>query len=382
MGRPNKTFHYFAREIDLTNDTRIRRLLRRFGGVAVAVYEEFLAEIYSTGSYFLPWSEDFLLDVSDRLYEEKEKVLEIFNAALDAGLFHKPTFDEFKILTSHGLQVRYAQRIYSISHRKPTLTQYNLLEENQPLQTLPDIDSFCEENPANNRKQGGFAEKSPQMGGVCENLREFAIFCGAKAKDKAKEKVHRGEAKAKAPRARARKPDFLPDSEENSPAQASKTDYSPFDPPDFASDALPEENRVIYQPDEGNDSRGIYGDPDVTTNFDPVSEVIGIWNETFADTPCVYGNIYPTEMLRYQIQQRLNQESDLSVFKQVFQACLTEYRNGDFPWTLPAVFNKFDTFDQLKVKTTLKPKNQKTTVRGLSNPDSYASETEWANYGK
>ena len=99
MANTKNHITFFKRDIDMTNDTRMRKVLRRYGGLSVAVYEEVLAMVYETGSYYLPWSDDYALDIADRLYEpDQEKIRQIIGLLIESGLFSKEIFDEFGIL--------------------------------------------------------------------------------------------------------------------------------------------------------------------------------------------------------------------------------------------------------------------------------------------
>lgn len=368
MGRPCKTYHYFAREFDLANDSRIRRLLRRFGAVAIAVYEEFLAEIYATGSYYLEWQEDYLLDVSDRLYEDKEKVELIFQAALEAGLFHQQTFNDHHVLTSQGIQARYILRSQAVSHRQPEIILFNLLPTCQK-------EIVCGKNSAKKRKNASLRE----FAGFCGNLREFAGFCDLKKKEKEKEKEKLNQTvyvpEAKATRARVHDAQFAH-------TQGELGENINQDEENGLSDAIEAEDCKNTQNDLTGDSRGNFSDSTPTTLFDPVAEIVGIWNQTFHGSKAEYKNKSISSVLKSRINERYNVVSDLSVYAQVFQVCKRQIDSGQFPWNLNSVFKSADTFDQLRLLADFAEQDSNKNLKGYSDPSTYATEKEWSNYGK
>lgn len=87
-------------------------------------------------------------------------------------------------------------------------------------------------------------------------------------------------------------------------------------------------------------------------------KMISLWNEITKGTDREFTDFYPPEILISRIIDRIRQEPKEEIWRRVF----TNARNEPFPWTLPAVFNKPDNFNQLKIKIK-KPKETATAGR-------------------
>lgn len=332
---------FFKRDVDMTNDTRMRKVLRRYGGLGVAVYEEVLAMVYETGSYFLRWSDDYALDIADRLYEpDQEKIRQIIGLFIEVGLFSKELFDEFGILTSRGIQERFTDRGEQ-SHRRKEIQRYALIEEEGALE--------------------------------CAELRDHARDCaGARANAQTCAKMRSRERERARDRAIVPPPtpplggneggeDVLPCSESLSDSgettetdddeaiQPGKSDLSPLTlalrggrPPSPKS--TPKYTNGGY--------RDNYGD---SVKSDLTALVVDEWNKRFRGTRSEYRYPRAEGNLRDQIQQRLELDPDLGTFGKVFDYARLEYEgngvgNHQFVWTLTKLFNKEETFDWLLAK--------------------------------
>lgn len=87
-------------------------------------------------------------------------------------------------------------------------------------------------------------------------------------------------------------------------------------------------------------------------------KMISLWNEITKGTDREFTDFYPPEILISRIIDRIRQEPKEEIWRRVF----TNARNEPFPWTLPAVFNKPDNFNQLKI-TIQKTKEKATAGR-------------------
>ena len=352
---------FFKRDVDMTNDTRMRKVLRRYGGLGVAVYEEVLAMVYETGSYYLPWSDDYALDIADRLYEpDQEKIRQIIGLLIETGLFSKELFDEFGILTSRGIQERFTDRGEQ-SHRRKEIQRYALIEEEgaRECAELRDHARDCAGVRANAQNCADMRATARD----CAEMRDNAQTC-AKMRSRERERA----------RDRAIVPpptpplvgneggeDVLPCSESLSDSgetterdddeaiQPEKSDLSPLtlalrggSPPYPKS--TPKHTNGGY--------RGNYGD---SVKCDLTALVVDEWNKRFRGTRSEYRYPRAEGNLRDQIQQRLELDPDIGTFGKVFDYARLEYEgngvgNHQFVWTLTKLFNKEETFDWLLAK--------------------------------
>ena len=342
---------FFKRDVDMTNDTRMRRVLRRYGGLGVAVYEEVLAMVYETGSYFLRWSDDYALDIADRLYEpDQEKIRLIIGMFIEVGLFSKELFEEFGILTSRGIQERFTDRGEQ-SHRRKEIQWYALIDGDgaQECAALRDNARGCAEVRANAQD--------------CAETRDIAQDC-AKMRSRKRERA----------RDRAIDPPPTPplggnggeedlppgaesfsDSEEDTETEddeAAQTEKSALSPLALALRADRPPSPKSDQKHTNGDSWGDYGD---SVRSDLTSRVVDEWNKRFRGTRSEYRYPRAEGDLRDRIHHRLELDPDIGTFGKVFDYARLEYEgNGvgthQFVSTLTPLFNKEETFDWLLAK--------------------------------
>ncbi len=126
MARPNKRgFDYFPLDTDIFNDLKIRKLIKRKGSEAVAMYTYILSIIYRDG-YYTHWDEDLAFVTAEQLGITETQITNILDCCLEMGLFSKRLFETEKILTSAGIQKRYL-KICTLCKRTHTVDEYSLI---------------------------------------------------------------------------------------------------------------------------------------------------------------------------------------------------------------------------------------------------------------
>lgn len=108
-GKPKYGLEYFSLDVDIINNTKIKRLKRKHGNAGFAAYIQLLTIIYSK-SYF--WKYDQIENVQFEIAEftsiSDEEALAIINYMVKINLFDKTQFDK-GYLTSKDIQTRYYQ---------------------------------------------------------------------------------------------------------------------------------------------------------------------------------------------------------------------------------------------------------------------------------
>lgn len=153
MARPKKKgLEYFPLDVDMLSDIKVRRLMKKDGAEAVAVYLQLLAEVYKQG-YWLDTNEDTAFLVSEQVRMEEEDVTRIIRDCVKLRLFDAGLYERDGILTSHGIQERYLN-ICKLCGRSCNITDYCLITDDEQ----PDDDSFLRENPT---EQDVSSEETP-----------------------------------------------------------------------------------------------------------------------------------------------------------------------------------------------------------------------------
>ena len=138
---------YFPVDIDMFQDIRIRKLIKRKGGGAVALYTSLLCMIYKEG-YYITWDEDLPFILSEQTGFDESYIQDVFNYCLELGLFDAELFKSDKIITSRGIQKRY-KLICETCRRAYNIDKYNLISVQETPISAQETPISVQETPNN-----------------------------------------------------------------------------------------------------------------------------------------------------------------------------------------------------------------------------------------
>lgn len=108
MGRPTKKgLDYFPLDVEL--DTKFKLIKAEFGLLGFGIVIRLFQYIYGENGYYLEWSQDVALMFASNEQVGVNVVSEVINACLKRGIFDQNKFNDYGILTSNGIQVRYLE---------------------------------------------------------------------------------------------------------------------------------------------------------------------------------------------------------------------------------------------------------------------------------
>lgn len=133
-------------------DDKFELVEAEFGLEGFAVIIKLFQKIYGgEGGYFCEWSDEVELLFTRKqcgLLPKNHIVNAVVRAALERGIFYKPLFEKYGILTSHGIQQRYMKM--SVRQKKvEMIRQYLLLEVTQIPSNVDIIDLNADIVPQN-----------------------------------------------------------------------------------------------------------------------------------------------------------------------------------------------------------------------------------------
>ncbi|MBS1494752.1 MAG: DUF4373 domain-containing protein [Bacteroidetes bacterium] len=107
MARPLKTgLEYFSHDVSLSSDDKIQFIEAKHGIIGYAVFCKLLEKIYKNG-YYTKWEQrDEILFAKTNSVDVKA-VREIVSDCINEGLFSAKLYNEFNVLTSRSIQLRY-----------------------------------------------------------------------------------------------------------------------------------------------------------------------------------------------------------------------------------------------------------------------------------
>ena len=107
MARPLKQgLDYFPLDVDMDRDDKIQLIEAKHGNMGFAIVIKLLMRIYQE-SYFYSWTEREQLLFCKRYNFEINLLKDVVHDCIKYELFDQFLYEQYKILTSHGIQKRY-----------------------------------------------------------------------------------------------------------------------------------------------------------------------------------------------------------------------------------------------------------------------------------
>lgn len=108
MARPQKDgVDYFP--VDVSFSDSVKLLRAEFGPVGVGILIAVWQRIYGEKGYYTPWDNDVALMFSTENGVGVSVVREVISACIRRGIFDREKFEVYGVLTSEGVQERYAE---------------------------------------------------------------------------------------------------------------------------------------------------------------------------------------------------------------------------------------------------------------------------------
>jgi len=159
MGRIAKRgLEYFPMDVDFFQDIKIRKLIRRQGGKAVAVYALLLCFIYKNG-YYIGGDEELPFIISEQTGYDEVYIQEVIKDCLALGLFNLEMYKKENILTSEGIQRRYKSILLTMK-RVVRIDKYNLISSEEKGISSEEKGISSEEKGISSEEKGINSEES------------------------------------------------------------------------------------------------------------------------------------------------------------------------------------------------------------------------------
>ena len=108
MARPKaKGVEYFPLDVGFLSDLKIRKIMLSHGPASIAVLIYIFAAIYKDEGYFMSIKDDEISLIALDTNLDTDYVKQVINRACEVELFSFRIYDNFRILTSEGIQNRY-----------------------------------------------------------------------------------------------------------------------------------------------------------------------------------------------------------------------------------------------------------------------------------
>ena len=108
MARPKaKGVEYFPLDVGFLSDLKIRKIMLSHGAASIAVLIYIFAAIYKDEGYFMSIKDDEISLIALDTNLDADYVKQVIDRACEVELFSFRIYDNFRILTSEGIQNRY-----------------------------------------------------------------------------------------------------------------------------------------------------------------------------------------------------------------------------------------------------------------------------------
>ena len=145
MARPTKQgIEYFSLDVDFFSDIKVRRISKACGPASTSILICLLCNIYRDKGYYIEWDEDLPFVVADTIGTTEGAVEEVVKKAVQVGFFDKSLFDQYRILTSNGIQNRFKSAVSRREGFEYAITPFNRIS----VYRNPPQPSFCMQKPS------------------------------------------------------------------------------------------------------------------------------------------------------------------------------------------------------------------------------------------
>ena len=108
MARPiSKGISYYPLDVDFMQNLKIRKVIQACGPNSIAIIMLLLGNIYGDEGYYMRWDEDVCFLITEALGVKDMYAREVVKKCLQVELFDENLFNEYKIITSKGIQSRF-----------------------------------------------------------------------------------------------------------------------------------------------------------------------------------------------------------------------------------------------------------------------------------
>ncbi len=169
MARKIRTdLDYFRFDVGFFNDGKLIDVQNEYGPLGEVIYLRLLCLIYSDKGYYYRFESldklagIIIKSIGNRWVHNKDYVAKIISFLAECNLFSKELMRE-NILTSVGIQNRYAFVIEKVYKRKVRITKYNLIEKANKdvgFEFVPENEVNSEETTINSEETKGFLLKN------------------------------------------------------------------------------------------------------------------------------------------------------------------------------------------------------------------------------
>ena len=165
MARPQKKgMDYFSFDVGFFDDRKIKELRGKYGSDGITVYIYLLCLIYKENGYYAQIDDGFDYVASADLNMGSEKIGQIINFLCERSLFDNTLFTSDKVLTSHGIQLRFQEAVKSrASKNEIEVGKFWVLDKNETQSYIKhtDFQSYSEKNGSYSEKNDSFSEEKP-----------------------------------------------------------------------------------------------------------------------------------------------------------------------------------------------------------------------------
>lgn len=108
MARPTKQgLDYFPLDVGFFEDIKVRRLKKDCGNQAISILIAIFCNVYRDEGYYVEINSDLTFLIAEQFGVSEDAVEKIVEKAIQVGIFDSGMFNNYKILTSRGIQERY-----------------------------------------------------------------------------------------------------------------------------------------------------------------------------------------------------------------------------------------------------------------------------------
>jgi hypothetical protein len=168
-----KGIDYFPFDVDFFSDRKIKELRGKYGADGLTLYLYLLCQIYKDEGYYLQLDDGYDYVISADLGMESEKIGQILNFLCRRSLFDDKLFTSDKVLTSHGIQMRFQECVKTRAQKKEIAVNKSFwILKNEETKSYIKVTHFSD----NSEIKGHLSEKKEHLSmEKCHKVKESKV---------------------------------------------------------------------------------------------------------------------------------------------------------------------------------------------------------------
>ena len=192
MARPiSKGISYYPLDVNFMQNLKIRKVIQACGPNSIAIIMLLLGNIYGDEGYYMRWDEDVCFLITEAVGVKDMYAREVVKKCLQVDLFDENLFNEYKIITSKGIQSRFFEitkrrknnhvineyLLVNVAETNVNVAETNVNANNNEVNASKSTQSKVKESKVNNKQTHNINKFKVCINKYTKNLELIDCLC-------------------------------------------------------------------------------------------------------------------------------------------------------------------------------------------------------------